>query len=161
MSSEKRPTPIQEEIRQTRPFQSRSQEAAVAVLRTADMVRRHFQEAVEPHGLTLQQYNVLRVLRGARGDALPTLDIADRLIERAPGITRLLDRLEQKELVRRVRSEEDRRLVLCSITDAGLNLLAELDDVVDRADHEAMAGADDADLESLLELLDRVREGLR
>src|SRR6202008_362828 len=103
-------------IKQRRPFRSRGQEGVLSLLRTADQLKRDFACLVEPHGLTLQQFNVLRILRGAGPKGLPPLDIAERMIEQAPGITRLLDRLEKKALVRRERCPEDRRQVLVAIT---------------------------------------------
>src|SRR6266576_2721240 len=108
-------------------FRSREQEAALGLLRTADAVKRSLAQVIEPHGITAQQYNVLRILRGAGADGLPTLEIADRMIEQTPGITRLIDRLESKKLVWRERSSTDRRCVYCRITAAGIALLARLD----------------------------------
>src|SRR5215470_7514740 len=96
-------------------------------MRTADLVRRHATALIEPQGITLQQYNVLRILRGAGADGLPTLEVADRMIEQTPGVTRLLDRLEAKQLVRRQRCPKDRRQHLCWITPKGLALLRKLD----------------------------------
>jgi DNA-binding MarR family transcriptional regulator len=112
------------------------------------------------HGLSVPQYNVLRILRGARGESLPTLEIASRMIERSPGITRLLDRLHGKGLVHRERCNEDRRQVLCSITDAGLELLAALDEPVLKADREVFSSLTDAELRQLVKLLDRIRESV-
>jgi hypothetical protein len=83
---------VMAEIRQQRPFPSMEQEGVVALLRTAEVVRRSLTVAIAPVGLTLQQYNVLRILRGAGPAGLPTLDVADRMIEHAPGITRMMDR---------------------------------------------------------------------
>ncbi|HZJ72423.1 MAG TPA: MarR family transcriptional regulator, partial [Planctomycetota bacterium] len=100
---------LQREIRQTRPFPSVEAEAVVGLMRTADVVKRGLARVVEPRGLTLQQYNVLRILRGAGPEGLPTLEIAGRMIEQAPGVTRLLDRLEAKNLVQRARCPRDRR----------------------------------------------------
>jgi DNA-binding MarR family transcriptional regulator len=105
----------------------------------------------------MQQYNVLRILRGAGPDGLPTLEIGTRMIEQAPGVTRLLDRLEAKQLVLRVRCLSDRRQVFCHITDAGLALLASLDDAVNEADTTAMSGLTRAETKTLIELLDKVR----
>src|SRR6266545_2488093 len=96
-------------------FRTREQEAAVGLLRTTDAIRRHFSAIVEPHGITLQQYNVLRILRGAGKKGLPTLEIAQRMIEQTPGITRLIDRLETKNLVERERGATDRRCVFCGL----------------------------------------------
>jgi DNA-binding MarR family transcriptional regulator len=152
---------LQREIRQGKPFRSRGQEVVVALLRTADLVRRAVSQAVETHDITLQQYNVLRILRGAGQQGLPTLEIADRMIEHAPGVTRLLDRLEAKALVRRERCREDRRQVLCWLTPAGLELVERLDEPVDKADVEAVAQLTPEDQEKLLRLLDAVRAGHR
>jgi DNA-binding MarR family transcriptional regulator len=152
---------LQREIRQGKPFRSRGQEVVVALLRTADLVRRAVSQAVETHDITLQQYNVLRILRGAGEKGLPTLEIADRMIEHAPGVTRLLDRLEAKGLVRRERCREDRRQVLCWLTPTGAELVASLDEPVDRADVEAVAQLTPEDQEKLLRLLDAVRAGHR
>jgi len=150
---------VQREIRQTRPFRSRSQEGVVALLKTVDAVRRGLGRVVESHGLTLQQYNVLRILRGAGESGLPTLDIAERMIEQAPGVTRLLDRLEAKGLVRRKRCPEDRRQVLCFATPAALRLLEDLEAPMERADREALGMLEPAQLDTLIGLLDRVRSG--
>lgn len=148
---------IVEEIRQTRPFASRAQEATVALLRTTDVVRRKLARVIEAEGLTLQQFNVLRILRGARGEPLCALEIKDRLIEETPGVSRLIDRLVAKGLVRRDRSTEDRRMLECFITGKGLALLDRLDEVVTQADEEVLGGLSPAELETFLELLAKVR----
>lgn len=148
---------LQDEIKQTRPFESKEQEAAIALMRTADLVRRIVAGVVEPSGITIQQYNVLRILRGAGDKGLPTLEIADRMIEQTPGITRLIDRLESKGLVARERCLTDRRQVFCKITLAGLELLGTLDRPV-RESHEALTTLE-REIDTLIELLDRAREG--
>ena len=142
-----------------RPPRSIAQEALIALLRTADQVRRGVASVIEPHGVTLQQYNVLRILRGAGPEGLPTLDIGLRMIEQAPGITRLLDRLIRKQLVSRSRGQQDARQVICRITPKGLRLLASLDRPVLEADEAAMAGLGAAGQRQLVDLLSRlVRE---
>src|SRR5688500_20314491 len=82
-------------------FRSREQQATLGLLRTADALKRHYAHVIEPHGITLQQYNVLRILRGAGPDGLPTLTVGERMIEQTPGVTRLVDRLASKKLVDR------------------------------------------------------------
>jgi DNA-binding MarR family transcriptional regulator len=148
---------LQHELRQRRPFQSAAHEAVVGLLRTADLVRRHGAAVVEPHGITLQQFNVLRILRGAGDDGLPTLEVADRMIEQTPGVTRLLDRLEAKELVRRQRCPRDRRQHLCWITAKGLALLEKIDVVVPRAHEESLKGLRQKDRVAMIRLLDAIR----
>lgn len=152
---------IQDEIKQTRPFPSPSAEAVVALMRTADMVRRSVASVVEPAGITPQQYNVLRILRGAGETGLPTLEIAERMIEETPGITRLLDRLESKALVTRARCDKDRRRVWCRITPQGLDLLRQLDAPLQKADEAALQSLGNHDLEQLIELLDKARDFYR
>lgn len=149
---------IVSELKQRRPFRSREAEAVVTLLRTADVVKRRVAAVVEPYGITAQQYNVLRILRGAGESGIPTLDIAERMIEQTPGITRLLDRLEAKGLVRRERCKSDRRQVLCWGTEASEKLLAELDEAVLRADEEAIGRLSRKETIQLIELLDKVRD---
>jgi DNA-binding MarR family transcriptional regulator len=138
-------------------FRSREQQAAIGLLRTADVVKRSFSQMIEPHGITLQQFNVLRILRGAGSDGLPTLTIGERMIEQTPGVTRLVDRLEKKGLVARAPCAKDRRRVFCRITTKGLDLLKELDEPVTRWDSRAVSVLPPSDLDSLIDLLDRVR----
>jgi DNA-binding MarR family transcriptional regulator len=148
---------IQREIGQTQPFRTRAQEATIAILRTADVIRRRITGVLEPHGITMQQFNVLRILRGARGKPMPTLDIGERLIEQTPGITRLLDRLEEKGLVRRERCTQDRRQVHCFITQQGLDVLAAVDGTVDGEDDVVGLALSDGELATLVGFLDRIR----
>jgi DNA-binding MarR family transcriptional regulator len=129
-------------------------------MRTADLVRRSVSAVVEPHGITPQQYNVLRILRGAGSEGLPTLEIAERMIEQTPGITRLIDRLETKELVVRERCPTDRRQVFCRITREGLALLQALEKPLREAEEEALSALTPNQLRQLVTLLDRTRNGL-
>lgn len=149
---------IQQEIQQQRPFRSRAQEALLSLLRTTDVVKYNLDQVAEKYGVTSQQYNVLRILRGAGSPGLPTLAIGERMIERAPGITRLIDRLEARGLVVRMRGEDDRRQVVCRITPAGLKLLKQMDRPVDEADERALGGLTDAELTRLIRILAKVRE---
>src|SRR6266571_1825245 len=128
---------LQREIRQRRPFRSSAHEAAVGLLRTTDRVR--------------------RILRGSRPRGLPTLEIAARMVEHAPGITRLVDRLESKGLALRQRDRGDRRQVMCRITPAGLRLLAGLEAGLQHADETTLGILSRRDLRRLIALLDRIR----
>lgn len=148
-----------QEIQQQKPFHSLSQEATLGLLRTTDLIRRQFDAVLGPHGITQQQYNVLRILRGARSEGLPTLAIAERMVERAPGITRLIDRLLKKSLVRRERASCDRRQVVCHVTELGLNLLADLEEPMNALDARCLAMLSPEEQSTLIHLLDRVRAG--
>ena len=150
---------LRDELKQTRPFTSPAHEAVISILRTAAVVQRHVSQVVEGSGITIQQYNVLRILRGAGAVGLPTLAIRDRMIEEAAGITRLLDKLETAGFVVRERSTPDRRQVLCQITPTGLRLLIQLDEPVDAANDYALAMLDEGERQALVELLGAVRAG--
>jgi DNA-binding MarR family transcriptional regulator len=138
-------------------FRTREQQACVGLLRTADAVKRSLAHVIEPHGITPQQYNVLRILRGAGAEGLPTLTIGERMIEQTPGVTRLVDRLEGKGLVARTPCPKDRRRVFCRITAKGLDLLKELDEPVNQWDAHAVSVLPPSELDSFITLLDRVR----
>jgi len=131
----------------------------LGLARTAALAKRQGARLVESYGLSPEQYNVLRILRGASPEKLPTLEIVERMIEPSPAITRLLDKLESKSLVRRAQCPKDRRQVLCSITPEGLDLLAKLDRPMDEAAKDGMKLGRD-DLDTLIRLLDRVRAEL-
>lgn len=148
------PTGDQGPVRRT----ERARRVIVALLGAADETRRFLDRVVRERGLTLQQYNVLRILRGAAPDPLPTMDIADRMLEKTPGVTRFLDALEETGFVRRKRSPDDRRVVHAWITDAGQELLADMDEDVDRADRRVIDGLADATVSELVETLETVRE---
>ena len=106
-----------------RRFDSPEQEAFLSLWRTYDRLRAMEDELFAGFDLTAQQYNLLRLLRAARPDPVPTLRLADRLVSRAPDVTRMLDKLEAAGLVSRARSTKDRRAVLVGITASGVALL--------------------------------------
>jgi DNA-binding MarR family transcriptional regulator len=132
-------------------------DTVATLMRAADLARRQMNAVVEPHGLTLQQFNVLRILRGAGGDGLPTLEVANRMVEETPGITRLLDRLEKKGLIRRQRCPRDRRQHLCWITAAGQALLQKMDAPIARTHEETLKGLRTRDRLAFTRLLAAMR----
>jgi DNA-binding MarR family transcriptional regulator len=137
---------------------SRAQVAYVTLLRAADQLRNSFEKLYAPFEVTAQQYNVLRILRGAEPDGLPTLTIAERMIERAPGITRLVDRLEENGLLTREIPPEDRRRVHCRITKEGLKVLAKLDEPVEELNRENLRPLTAPEIEQLITLLEKMQK---
>ena len=109
-----------------RRFDSPEQEVFLSLWRTYDRLRALEDELFARFELTPQQYNVLRLLRGEHPESLPTLTLANRLVSRAPDITRMLDKLEQRGLVERERPADNRRVVRVGITPAGLQLVDEI-----------------------------------
>ena len=122
------------------------------LLRTSDVLSRRIDYVLKNAELSANQYNVLRILRGA-AEGLPCGEIGNRMITRDPDITRLLDRLEKRELISRCRETKDRRMVLTRITPAGLKLLAELDEPVQAAHREQLGHLGRERLKALSELL--------
>jgi DNA-binding MarR family transcriptional regulator len=148
---------IQEEIKQTKPFESLETEAHVALQRTASALMEGIFLLLKPFDLSPTQYNVLRILRGAEPDGLACRGISERMVTRDPDITRLLDRLEARALVTRSRDAKDRRVITTRITRNGLRLLRDLDDPLEEFNRRRLHRLNTEQLESLLALLELVR----
>lgn len=149
---------LSDEIKQTKPFASRSEEAFLNLQRTAEGLARGVAEELKAYGVTATQYNVLRILRGAEPHGLPCSEIAERMVTRDPDVTRLLDRLAKLELVTRERSSEDRRVVTTRVTGKGLELLDRLDAPVGELHERQLGHLTDAQLDALIDLLQQARE---
>ena len=115
------------EIKQKRPFRAAEEEAYLNIIKTANELSSAFFRFLKPFGISLVQYNILRILGGAGADGLPGVEIANRLVTKVPDITRLIDRLEKMSFVRRVRSSSDRRVIFIQITEKGIRALKEMD----------------------------------
>jgi DNA-binding MarR family transcriptional regulator len=126
------------------------------LLRTSEVLSRRIDYVLKNADLSSNQYNVLRILRGAP-EGLACGEIGSRMITRDPDITRLLDRLEKRALISRCRESKDRRMVLTRITPAGLKLLAELDEPVQQAHREQLGHVGRERLKALSELLELSR----
>src|SRR5262245_28370656 len=150
---------ISGEIRQARPFASVEREASATLLRTGDVLHHAVESALRPWGVSPEQYNVLRILRGAEGQGLPTLEIAQRMLARSPNITRLIDKMAAKGLAERHAQPADRRVVRIAATTRGRSLLAELDGAVEGV-LAKLSAIEPERLETLVTLLDAVRERL-
>jgi DNA-binding MarR family transcriptional regulator len=139
------------------PSASLHQQVFVSLARTEAVLHDSLDRVLGPRGLSLTQYNVLRILRGAGAEGLCRNEIGDRLITRMPDVTRLLDRMEAAGLVTRARSTEDRRLVRTSLTRTGRALVDELDLIVDQTHREQLGHLAATDLRTLRRLLDLAR----
>lgn len=139
------------------PTSSLHQEVFVSLARTEAALHDGLDRVLGPRGLSLTQYNVLRILRGAGPNGLCRNEIGQRLITRMPDVTRLVDRMVAAGLVSSVRSTEDRRLVNTTLTEQGRTLVGELDAEVDELHRQQLGHLKDAELRTLLDLLDRAR----
>jgi DNA-binding MarR family transcriptional regulator len=130
--------------------------AFLELVRTTDLLSRGLVRVLKTEDLSSTQYNVLRILRGAR-EALPCGEIANRMITRDPDVTRLLDRMEKRDLISRNREEKDRRTVLARITPAGLKVLACLDEPIQTAHRKQLGHLGRERLRELTELMGLAR----
>lgn len=141
-------------------FDTPYQEAVLGLLVAADRINRKIEAACERYGITAAQYNVLRILRGVHPDGHPRFEIIDRMIQAAPDVTRLIDRLEKSGLVQRSRSTEDKRHSLTFITDRGLDLLRVLQPKIGSLEHQLSKEITEEDAKSIATLCDRIAETL-
>ena len=144
---------LQDEIKQNKPFRTLRQEAQLNLVRTANILSDAFEQMLKPHGITGTQYNVLRILRGAEPDGLCRNEVSQRLLNRMPDATRLLDRMEEGGLVTRERSTTDRRLVTTRITKKGRQIVDSLDDSADEQHEKALGHMSEQQLRTLIKLL--------
>jgi DNA-binding MarR family transcriptional regulator len=148
---------LAEELRMTKAFACPEEEAMLSVLRTAEVISQYGNNLLKSFDLSANQYNVLRILRGAGETGLTCGQIGERMISRDPDITRLLDRLESRGLIARERSDEDRRVVVARISTAGLGLLREMDPEVLRYNKKFFESFGAKKLRQLIELLEEAR----
>jgi len=149
---------LQAELKQKVPFRSREQEAYLSLLRTSDALEASVESNLKEFGLTGTQYNALRILRGAGAEGLPCSEIGERMITHDPDITRLLNRLQKRGLAVRARARNDRRVIHGKITAAGLKLLREMDEPVEKHGREMLKHVGQEKLGQLIELLELVRD---
>ena len=138
-------------------FDAPHTESLLNVIVTASWIESEIGAALAPHGVTHSQYNVLRILRGRHPDCYTCSDIGSRLLDRTPDVTRLLVRLEQRGLLHRQRAEHDRRVVQVTLSDAGLALLADLDEPVREVGQRIGQHLSDEEHRTLSALLERMR----
>lgn len=139
-------------------FDSLEQEVFLNLWRTYDRLKSLEEDVFGQTGLSAQQYNALRLLRSVHPDSMPTLMLGSRLISRAPDMTRLLDRLEERGLLTRDRKPANRRVVEVRITKAGLELLEELQDAVVECHRKQLGHLDEKSLWELAKLLKEARK---
>ncbi len=151
------PSRLESELKQSRPFARRSQEAMVSIMRTAAILDHVLQDALKEFGITPTQYNVLRILRGAGKDGLCGREVGERLVSRVPDVSRLLDRMEDLGLMTRERDASDRRHVTARIAPKGLKVLIEAEPTLRELEAQFMDGVPAESLEDLIATLDTIR----
>ncbi|MBI1319955.1 MAG: MarR family transcriptional regulator [Candidatus Hydrogenedens sp.] len=150
-------TELEQSIKLKRGFRSLREEAMLNLVRTVDQTQIAFTRLFREHGITPQQYNVLRILSGA-GEPLPCLEVAARMVTVVPAITGLIDRLEKAGLAVRKRCADDRRIIFVELTPGGRGLLKALEEPVDRLHEELLGQLTDTELKTLIRLAAKARE---
>ena len=148
---------LKDEIKKRKPFDDPAEEAYLNLLRTAAVLGTDFERLFKAAGLSEPQYNVLRILRGAPDHRLPTLEIASRMITRAPNITRLIDKLVRKKFVSRCDHDRDRRVVVVQLTPGGLDLVNGISAAINNLDVRGLDALSKTQVATLIEILDAVR----
>ena len=151
---------LQRELKKKHPFESLEQEVDLNIVRTSDQFQNRFGKLFRQYGLTSSQYNVLRILRG-EGKPMPSLEISSRMIQVVPAMTGLIDRLEMQGLVRRHRCTEDRRVIFIEITEAGGDMLQQLDEPVLELHRSLVGHLTRTELKDLNRLLEKCRQSIQ
>jgi DNA-binding MarR family transcriptional regulator len=151
---------LQQELKQAKAMPSVEEESLLNIVRTADVLLQSLTILMKPYQLSPTQYNVLRILRGAGEPGISCKNIAARLVARDPDITRLMDRLEQRGLILRDRSKEDRRVVTHRLTQAGSDLLTEMNRPLEAANKQMTQGLEAGELRKLVDVLEQIRANL-
>ncbi len=136
-----------------------SKRTVLNIILTGNQVALQLNNSLKPHGITLQQFNVLRILRGQHGNPLNLMEIQERMINKNSNSTRLIDKLVYKKYVKRITDTENRRKIKVSITKEGLSSLSILDGIVDeREEKRIVENLNDKELKQLNILLEKIRD---
>ena len=150
---------LKDEIKKRGPFDSLEQEATLAIMRTSDLLGNRLLRLLRENGLTLTQYNVLRILRG-EGKPLPCLEVASRMIQVAPAITRVVDQLLSMKLISKTQSDQDRRIYTVEIMPSGLELLKKIDQPILDLHARLLSNVPKRELKQLIQTLQAIRNGI-
>lgn len=148
---------LEKDIKQ-KAFRTSSQRMMINLIYTGNWINSLIGKALKPYGISLQQYNVLRILKGQYPNPTTVLSITERMLDKMSNASRLVDKLLEKGYVERTPCEDDRRKVDIIITEKGLELLSELNDVILNIEAQLSNGLSDNELEMINSVLDKVRE---
>jgi len=152
---------LQVELKQSKPFSHLEEELFLSLVRTVDLLGRAVADLLKEYDLSSAQYNVLRILRGAGEQGLPCGEVGVRMVTRDPDITRLLDRLEKRNLVARERAAADRRIIVARITPPGAAVLEKIDQPLQDLHQRQLGHLDRAAMETIIGNLAKIRQALK
>ena len=145
---------ILSEIKQNTPFADKRDEIIINLRFTVNFISKHYAKGFKKHGLTSQQYNILRIVSGSK-DPLSTHQISERMVESMSDVPRLINRLVNKKLIKKIKRKDDKRKVNITITKQGSDLLVKLATVLD--DLREVVNLNDSEMKTLSKLLDKLR----
>lgn len=148
---------LRQQLKKKGPFDSLEQEAMLSILRTSDLLENRLARLLRQYDLTPSQYNAMRIMRG-EGEPMPCLEVADRMIQVAPAITRVVDQLVGRGLVDKQQSSEDGRVFLVELTASGTRLLKKLDEPIQSLHQSLLGHVSKSDLKTLNGILESARE---
>jgi DNA-binding MarR family transcriptional regulator len=152
---------LQAEIKQAKPFETIQEELFLNLSRTAGAANHEIEKRLRPYGLSLTQYNVLRILRGAGAPGLVQHEVGERLVAQVPDVPRILSRMEKAGWVRRVRGTVDRRMVYVTLTEQGFQIVNDLDGKMSGSEFRMFQEMSQQDMERMVELLVLARAGFK
>jgi DNA-binding MarR family transcriptional regulator len=137
-------------------FANEKHRASVNMLHTAYWLKDLFVTALKPHGITLEQHNVLRILKGSHPEQMRVKDIASRMVEKSSNVPRIIDKLVTKKLATRTYSEHDKRETFVSLTERGISVITQARKSIDEATQEKLM-INEKEAELLNDLLEKMR----
>ncbi len=151
---------LADDIQLEKPFQSIEEQLMLEIVHTGDLLWGQLTNFLKPFGLSATQYNALRILRGAGKTGLACGEISRRMVTREPDITRLLDRLERQQWIKRKRQSDDRRLVKAWLTPAGAALMAKIDQPLREFQQQQFLHLKGNVQSEIIELMEKLRIGM-
>jgi len=150
---------LQKDLKKRDPFDLVEQEVALSIMRTSDLLENRFARLLREHGLTASQYNVLRILRG-EGRPMPCLEVADRMIQVAPAITRVVNQLLELNLIAKKQCSQDRRVFYIELKAAGKRLLKKIDKPLVDLHASVLSSVSKKDQRTLIKIMEKVRQSV-
>ena len=150
---------LRQQLKKKGPFDSLEQEAMLSILRTSDLLENRLARLLREYDLTPSQYNAMRIMRG-EGEPMPCLEVAQRMIQVAPAITRVVDQLVGRGLINKQQSSEDRRVFLVELTASGTRLLKKLDEPILSLHRSLLGHVSKSDLKTLNGILEIARDAI-
>ncbi len=152
---------IKEEIHQIKPLRTSGEELILSLVKTVDLLKTGFDSVLKGSDLTLTQFNILRICRGAKDEGRTCSEISERMLTKVPDVTRLLDRMVKKGLVKRERCTSDRRIVWIFITESGLNEINRVIPMIEQYTDSITGQFSESDITQSIQTINVIRNNIK